>query len=68
MHTVYVYGGVFTFIRSTVTATATATTTVTETVTVTVIVQDVRSLGEIFIVRAEQVSAGVKSVLRSSQC
>ncbi len=35
--------------------------TATVTVTVTVTVQDVRSLGEIRIVRAEHVSAGVKS-------
>ncbi len=45
----YVYGGVFTFIRQTVT------------VTVTVTVKDVRSLGEIRIVRAEHVIAEVKS-------
>jgi hypothetical protein len=51
--------GVYSPSLSTVTVTATATATVTVTVTVTV--QDVRSLGEICIVRAEHVSAEVKS-------
>ena len=37
------------------------TVTVTATATVTMTVKDVRSLGEIRIVRAEHVSAGVKS-------
>ncbi len=45
----------------TVTVTATATVTVTVTLTVTVTVQDVCALGEIRIVRAEHVSAEVKS-------
>ena len=38
----------------------TVTVTVTETVTATVIVQHVRSLGEIRIVRAEHVSGEIK--------